>query len=103
MEKNEAVFKRTIGQIAAEAMQDWAKPSYAARPYVLAMLSIEWLAVPVPQHGGGVKWIRTRFGCDESGDVVERFLCNAGTWRGEVARRCKQELRDHLAFVNSRC
>jgi hypothetical protein len=30
---------------------------------------------------------------DSAQDIVLRFLCNAGTWRGEVARRVKAELR----------
>lgn len=78
--------KRPIYQIAEEIRKDWgAKMYFGAVPYVQAMNHISDIGEePVPfVHDGGR-------------DTVARFLCNAGTWRGETARRIKAELKAML-------
>jgi hypothetical protein len=40
------------------------------------------------------------YGLDSGVSVVAYFLANAATWRGEHARRIKQELRDILKTQN---
>jgi len=52
---------------------------YGAKPYANAMLEIE--------H------VNDRFGNENAKDVVIYFLSNAGTWRGEVAKAVKAELK----------
>jgi hypothetical protein len=37
--------------------------------------------------------IDDKYGYDSARSIVNYFLANAGTWRGEVARRIKKELK----------
>lgn len=37
------------------------------------------------------------YGSDSAESLIRYFLANAGTWRGETARRVKKELRAILA------
>lgn len=71
---------RSLRVIAAEIRQDFgpAKSYYCAKPYVDAMAQLDK--------------ITDNYYADTAYEVVQRFLCNAGTWRGEVARRVKKEL-----------
>lgn len=71
---------RTISEIAKEINQVWAKPNYAAVPYLEAMLQI---------HGGP----DTMYYAESGRSIVSYFLCNAGTFRGEDAKRIKAELK----------
>jgi hypothetical protein len=73
---------RPIHEIAEETFLDWGKPHYTAEPYLRAMVVLEDFT--------------TLYGFDSADDIVERFLLNAGTWRGEAARRVKKELRKGL-------
>lgn len=73
---------RPIHLIANEIRADWPRPNYAAVPYLQAMSSLDSI------HG--------RYGMDLAEDVIRRFLINAGTWRGPVARRIKSELKGML-------
>lgn len=52
---------------------------YAARPYWSAMLQLQTIG--------------DNYGFDNARDIVVRFLCNAGQWRGPVARSVKLELK----------
>lgn len=70
---------RPISTIAREISRDWIKPNYAARPYLDAMHHFDA--------------ITDSYGCDSARSVVTYFLCNAGSWRGDVAKRIKAELR----------
>ena len=71
---------RKISDIAREIGTDWGpKMHYAARPYWSAMMQLETA--------------NDMYGLDNARDIVARFLCNAGTWRGPVARAVKLELR----------
>lgn len=74
---------RSLATIAAEIRSDWSKQgkgiNYAAKPYLSAMSGLD-------QIGGA-------YGADSAKSVVLYFLSNAGTWRGEVAKRVKAELK----------
>ena len=71
---------RPLYTIAAEIRRDWgSKMNYAARPYVEAMAGLESIA--------------DSYGYDSGKSVVLYFLANAGTWRGETAKRVKAELK----------
>ena len=72
---------RPLYHIASEIMKDWGdKVNYAARPYLEAMAQLG----TVDQN----------FGYDSGRSVVRYFLSNAGSWRGETARRIKAELKE---------
>lgn len=70
---------RSLTTIAAEIRENWEKPNYAAKPYLEAM--------------GELDSIDSMYYLDSAREVVLRFLCNAGSWRGPVARRVKAELK----------
>ena len=70
---------RTISVIASEIDSDWKKVNYAARPYLDAMYSLSNISDSCYLDSGE--------------GVVLRFLANAGTWRGETAKRVKLELK----------
>lgn len=71
---------RPINEIAKEIKQDWKKPYFGAVPYIAAMMTMQSA--------------KDKYGLDNGTDIINRFLCNATTWRGEVARRVKKELND---------
>jgi hypothetical protein len=71
--------KRDIHVIAHEIASDWKKPNYGAVPYLDAMFSLSS--------------INDSFGYDTARGVVAYFLCNAGSWRGDTAKRIKKELK----------
>lgn len=73
---------RPINQIALEIARDWKSPYFGAVPYIRAMRSLS--------HMGD------SYGLDSARGIVSYFLANAGTWRGETARRVKAELRAML-------
>lgn len=56
--------------------------SYAARPYLQAMYSLDSLS--------------DMYGADNGRSIVAYFLSNASSWRGETARRIKAELNGML-------
>ena len=70
---------RPLATIAREIKQDWSPVNYAAKPYLDAMECLYS--------------IKDMYGCDTAKSVVLYFLSNAGTWRGDVARRVKKELK----------
>lgn len=70
---------RSISLIASEIDSDWKKVNYAARPYLDAMYSLNNIG--------------DSYYLDSGEGVVLRFLANAGTWRGETAKRVKLELK----------
>ena len=74
---------RPICEIAREIHSDWGKNIYfGAKPYLTAMLSLEK--------------ITDKYMFDSADEIVRYFLANAGTWKGEVARRIKKELNEML-------
>ena len=75
-------MKRPIYEIAKEIRADWKPVSPYAEPYLNAMFSL---------HD-----ISDNYYLDSGRSVVLYFLSNAGTWRGETARRIKEELKQLL-------
>ncbi len=71
---------RHINIIAREIVQDWNPVHIAAAPYLQAMLRLE----TIDDH----------YGCDSGKLIINYFLANAATWRGETARKIKQELKE---------
>lgn len=82
MARNENKPHRPLYEIANEIKQDWKKVYFGAVPYLNAMSDLD-------QIGGN-------YGQDTADSIVRYFLCNATTWRGEVARRVKKELNSML-------
>jgi hypothetical protein len=72
------VEARPLSVIAREITADWQKVNYGAVPYLNAMKQLNS--------------ITDRYYEDSAVSVVSYFLCNASTWRGEVAKRVKLEL-----------
>lgn len=73
---------RPLNEIAKEIRADWSKVNYAAEPYLDAMS--ELASVDDPYYA------------DSGKSIIRYFLANAGSWRGETARRIKTELRSLL-------
>lgn len=71
---------RALHLIAEEIKREWKKPYFGAVPYIQAMSRM-----------GSAK---EHYGQDPGSDIVARFLCNATSWRGDVARRIKAELKE---------
>lgn len=76
------ITARPLNVIADEIKRNWTKPYFGAVPYLDAMAAL-----------GDID---ERYGCDSAESIVLHFLANSGTWRGEVARRIKRELKDIL-------
>ena len=72
----------SINQIARLIQKDWGKVNFAAIPYLDAMYALTT--------------IDNQYGMDSGRDIVNRFLGNAGQWRGETARAVKTELKRRL-------
>jgi hypothetical protein len=70
---------RPIHEIGAEIRDNWERPYFGALPYIDAM--------------GALNKVTDNYGADSGRSIVAYFLANAGTWRGEVARRVKAELK----------
>ena len=71
--------QRSLNEIAREIRSDWKKVNYAAVPYLDAMQQLDR--------------ITDSYYFDSAQSVVLYFLSNAGSWRGDVARRVKKELK----------
>ena len=74
---------RSLNDISREIRLDWGgKVNFAAKPYLAAMM--------------GMGDINEQFGYDSGRSIVIYFLNNASSWRGDVAKRVKAELRAML-------
>jgi len=73
---------RSLATIAREIRADWTKPYFGAVPYLDAM--------------GSLDTMQDKYYYDDAQSVVLYFLANAGTWKGEAARRIKAELKTML-------
>jgi hypothetical protein len=73
---------RSINAIAKDISADWNKVYFGAVPYLEAMHSLNS--------------IDDNYYYDSGKSVVRYFLANAGTWRGDTARRVKAELKAML-------
>ena len=76
--KKTNIESRSLSVIAAEIRKDWKKPYFGAVPYLQAMMCLDS--------------INDNYGFDTGKSIVLYFLANAGTWKGETARRIKKEL-----------
>ena len=72
-------MNRPLNVIAREIRADWKKVNFAAKPYLDAM---ECLTS-----------VNDSYYCEDGKSIVLYFLANAGTWRGETAKRIKAELK----------
>lgn len=70
---------RPLYVIATEIRKDWKKVNYGAVPYLEAMECLNT--------------VNDRFGVEDGKTQVIYFLSNATTWKGEVAKRVKLELK----------
>ena len=73
---------RPLHEIAGEIRREWKPVNYAAKPYLEAMASLTSISDQYIE--------------DEGRSIVAYFLANAGSWRGETARRVKAELNKML-------
>ena len=74
---------RSLSTIAGDIACNWPKPNYAAKPYLEAMSCLDTM--------------QDAYYCDSALEIVSRFLCNAGSWRGDAAKRIKAELKAMIA------
>ena len=77
-----------IRTIANEIRLDWKKVSPYAEPYLRAMYSLVN--------------ITDDYFADSGASVVAYFLSNASSWKGEVAKAVKLELKARLKKVYGR-
>ena len=71
---------RPIYEIADDIRKDWGKKIYfGAKPYLEAMLSLTS--------------VTENYIADSADSIIRYFLANANTYRGENARKYKQELK----------
>jgi len=79
----DAIIPRSLSVIAREIGSDWGTKgkgvSPYARPYLDAMQTLDK--------------ITDDYFADSGKSIVLYFLANANSWRGEVARRVKAELK----------
>lgn len=75
---------RPLYEIAREIRNTWTKVSPYAEPYLEAMQSLNS--------------INDNYYYDSGKSVVLYFLSNASTWRGEDARRIKNELKQMVGL-----
>jgi hypothetical protein len=75
-----AVDVRPIHEIADEIAREWLNVYFGAVPYLDAM---QYLTA-----------IDDKFGEDDAKEIVIYFLSNARNWRGPVAKRVKEELKE---------
>ena len=76
--------KRPLYEIAREIRKDWKATSkngiyFGAAPYLDAMESLTDK--------------NSKYGYDSASSIVNYFLANASTYRGETAKRIKAELK----------
>lgn len=77
------VMVRPLYEIAKEIRSDWGSKIYfGAKPYLGAMLTLNS--------------IDDMYMCDSAKTIVMYFLSNASSWRGEVAKRVKAELKQMI-------
>ena len=69
---------RPLYAIANEIRKDWKKVYFGAVPYLQAMSTLNS--------------VDDTYISDSARSIVNYFLSNASTWRGETAKRIKKEL-----------
>jgi hypothetical protein len=79
----EANQYRPLSTIAQDIRKDWKNISPYAKPYLDAMADLDKLT--------------DKYHADDAKGIVLYFLSNASTWKGEVAKKIKAELKSMLA------
>lgn len=74
---------KTIRELMQIVKSDWQRPYFGAVPYIEALLQCETMD--------------SRYLFETARDLVPYFLCNANTWRGEIAKEVKAELKQRLS------
>lgn len=75
-----------IAQIALMVRKDWKNVYFGAVPYLDAMRSLNS--------------VNDNYYEDSASSIINYFLANATTWRGEVARAVKAKLKQLVAGAN---
>ena len=78
---------RPIFEIAADIKDDWRKPYFGAVPYIEAMCVLD----------KPTDWYYD----DPATSIINYFLANATTWRGEKARQIKLELKNLIKCTST--
>ena len=73
---------RSLATIAREIRNDWKKVYFGAVPYLDALSQMDKIS--------------DDYGLDSGRSIVNYFLANAQTWRGETAKAIKAELNKML-------
>lgn len=73
------VATRPLYEIARDIKNDWKNVHFGAKPYLDAMATLTS--------------IDDNYMFDSAKTIVLYFLGNAGSWRGETAKRIKAELK----------
>ena len=76
-------MNRTLSEIAKDILQHWKNPYFGAKPYIQAMLLIHSADPKAPYLSA------------TANHIVTYFLANATTFRGEDAKRIKDELKSN--------
>lgn len=79
IQMSESTTVRPLFEIAREIKQDWKKVPHHALEYLNPMLQLNS--------------IKDMYYADPASHIVNYFLANAGSWRGETAKRIKDELK----------
>lgn len=66
-------------QYAGRIKRNWENIDNSAKPYLSAMFNLNQ--------------ITDTYGADNARQIVIYFLCNAKSWKGEIARATKAELK----------
>ena len=73
---------RPLHEIGKEIKKSWPKVNFAAAPYLDAMCLLNSA--------------EDNFGFDSGESIIAYFLSNANSWRGEDAKRIKNELKSMI-------
>jgi hypothetical protein len=74
-----ATAVRPLYEIAREIRRTWKNVYFGAVPYLDAMCNLDK--------------VTDKYMMDSAKSIVNYFLANAGTWRGDDAKRIKAELK----------
>lgn len=76
--------KRPLYEIAEEIRRDWKNVNFGAKPYLDAMSTLTN--------------VTDNYGMDSARSIVNYFLANASSWRGDNAKRIKAELKSMVKY-----
>lgn len=87
---------RPLYEIANEIRKDWEKVTIDKNGKEKRG-KIYFGAVPYLQAMSCITSIKDNYGWDSGDTIVRYFLANASTWRGDVAKRIKAELKKMIS------